>query len=61
VLVPNQASPHAQVFGRRAVVNFRLYEDDVVSKPKLTQGASGSSADTSGPSKLGAHAVSIFT
>ena len=55
VRCPIQTLPCAQVHGRKAVVNFRLYADDVVREPKQARGASCSSADTSGPSHLGAH------
>lgn len=38
-----------QVHGKKAVVNFRMYPDDVVREPK-GRGVSSSSADTSLPS-----------
>ena len=50
-----QCANPAQVHGRKAVVNFRVYADDVVREPRQQRvGASCSSADTSGPSHLGA-------
>ena len=54
-IVDDAICPLPQVHGRKAVVNFRLYADDVVREPKQQRvGASCSSADTSGPSHLGA-------
>lgn len=38
-----------QVHGKKAVVNFRLYPDDVVREPKI-KGVSSTSAETSAPS-----------
>jgi hypothetical protein len=42
-----------QVHGKKAVVNFRLYADDVVREPKnrgVSSGSAAVSADTSVPS-----------